>query len=683
MKKIIFSNYTKVIAALLFVVFITSGILTAINGITALYNEDKIIYGFEKDFSETHAFDSLLHAPEAAVFLAFNNYANELDDGTRGEIQNGTVNIDEKPIIESLESDLNNLYCKEKVDYFLEINGTVFTNCGAENINDLTNKQFFYIVSRDSDGFVNRRYSKSSFYIRPVVEEISIFDKNCSVTIAVSIKDEYVSQCKAIWERQATILNNTVKIDIVFIVATLLILIYLLCVCGKNHIGEQKSLWTDNIWVEVHLIAIIVFGLLDIAVCIFLLEEKVLLQPFLNLVAGTLTAVASAVIINSLLSVVRNIKCKKIVERSIIIRLVRCFFKTALVVLKWVCKKIKSYKSLLLQLISKKSSAVNIAMFLIYTATIAFCGLCIADDLNRYDYKWLVFFALITLAACFVFLHRIKDLEDIKKGISEIRKGDLAYKIPEPKCSDLKAVAENLNDIAKGLDDLVSAKLKAERMKTELITNVSHDLKTPLTSIINYTELLSKIEGLPEDANDYIKVIGAKSDRLKTLTQDLFDISKVQSGNETVDLEKIDVSILINQTLGEYDGEIKNSNLTFCVEMQKELYIMADGKKMSRVVSNLMNNILKYSMKNTRVFINTFEKDGDVIMEFKNISSYPMNFSAEEIVGRFVRGDQSRTAEGNGLGLAIAQSYTELCGGQFEIIIDGDMFKSVLIFRKV
>ena len=219
-------------------------------------------------------------------------------------------------------------------------------------------------------------------------------------------------------------------------------------------------------------------------------------------------------------------------------------------------------------------------------------------------------------------------------------------------------------------------------MKTELITNVSHDIKTPITSIINYTELLSKVDGLPEEAKDYVAVIAKKSDRLKNLTQDLFDISKVQSGNDEVVLEKLDVALLIGQALAEHDNEIQTSGLQFCVDTPKELFISADGRKMSRVMSNLIGNILKYTMQNTRVFISAADKAGVIEIVLKNISAYPLNFSAEEITGRFVRGDESRTAEGNGLGLAIVKSYTEICNGTFDVVLDGDMFKAILKFRK-
>lgn len=292
---------------------------------------------------------------------------------------------------------------------------------------------------------------------------------------------------------------------------------------------------------------------------------------------------------------------------------------------------------------------------------------------------------LAFIFAVFVVSVRIRDVEQIKKGISEVRQGNFTYCIPAVniKSEDMKLLAEDVNEIAFGLDQTVSDKLKAEKMKTNLITNVSHDLKTPLTSIINYTELLSKIENLPQEAKDYIEIIALKSDRLKVLTQDLFDISKVQSGNETVNFERIDVALLVEQTLAENDNEIKKLGITFCVNVgNDEMYIFADGRKMSRVLNNLIDNVLKYTLKNTRVFITVSENNGEVVTEFKNIASYPMDFVPEEIVGRFVRGDESRTAEGNGLGLAIVKSYTEICGGRFEIIVDGDMFKAIITFAK-
>ena len=284
--------------------------------------------------------------------------------------------------------------------------------------------------------------------------------------------------------------------------------------------------------------------------------------------------------------------------------------------------------------------------------------------------------------ASFLVAHRSKDLDEIKRGVSEIRNYNSSYKIPELKCEDLKELANNINDIGNSIDESVSAKMKAERMKTELITNVSHDLKTPLTSIISFTELLSKVDGLPKEAQDYVQVIAKKSDRLKNLTQDLFDISKAQSGNEEIVFEKLDAELLINQAIAEFDKEIESSDIKFCIDASKEMFFPADSRKMSRVVNNLISNILKYSMKNTRAFISAKETDNQIVLEFKNTSAYPLDFDAKEIMGRFVRGDESRTTEGNGLGLAIAKSYTELCNGTLDIVLDGDLFKAVIKFKK-
>ncbi len=219
-------------------------------------------------------------------------------------------------------------------------------------------------------------------------------------------------------------------------------------------------------------------------------------------------------------------------------------------------------------------------------------------------------------------------------------------------------------------------------MKTELITNVSHDLKTPLTSIISYSKLLEDMELMPEEARDYVKIISKKSDRLKALTSDLFDISKAQSGSDEISPEKLNASELIAQSMGELDGEIKKSELEFLVKADENLFFTADGKKMSRVMSNLILNAVKYSLKGTRVYINASEKDNKILLEIKNISAYPLDFDTDEITERFVRGDKSRSEEGNGLGLAIAKTYTELCGGSFRITTDGDLFKASLLFER-
>ena len=681
MKKIIYSNYTKFIAVVLFITSIVLGALTVTNGIAEYGNEKEVIYRFENDFSEARHFSHLLDAPESAIFNAYHNFylvdgETETVDKERPLIVNGET------IEQNIKKKLDDLYCADKINYYVKWNDTVFTNCGASSEQELMTAEFYRLATRDEKGNNEIVSSQNRYYSYPLLDELSLYDKTTSIVVCTSIKEEYANECKVIWDRQSTIINETFTSTIIYVIFALILFIYLLCVCGKNKDGEHKSMWLDNIWTEVHLVAMGGIGFGAVVLCVILLDEFYTGHfplNMMNMVVGISAAITSAVVITSLLSIIRNIKCKRFVESSIIVRVIRWCWKTFVKVLVWLRNGFVGYRNLLFKTLSKKTGVILISMLFAYTALIGLFGIFTLEAGNLF---WIfVGIALFGFASFFI-AHRSKDIDEIKKGVSEVRNGNVAYKIPELKSEDMKALATNINDIAKGLDESVSAKVKAERMKTELITNVSHDLKTPLTSIISYTELLANVEGLPEEAKDYAQIIANKSDRLKTLTQDLFDISKVQSGNESVVLEKLDVSLLINQSLGEHDNEIKKSELPFCVNAPKELYISADGRKMSRVISNLISNILKYTMKNTRVFISAYEENGEVIMEFKNIASYPMDFNAEEIVGRFVRGDESRTQEGNGLGLAIAKSYTEICNGKFEIVLDGDMFKAILKFRK-
>ncbi|MBQ7032651.1 MAG: HAMP domain-containing histidine kinase [Clostridia bacterium] len=684
MKKFLYSNYTKTIAVLLFIVSIVLGALTVTNGIAEYCNERELIYGFESDFNEARHFETLLVAPEGAVFNAVHDLYNQFDEEVIQALEKGFSIVDPGSYEGVIREWLDDMYCADKINYYVKWNNKVFTNCGATSEKELMTAQFYRLTKRDENGNIDRVSSQNRYYSYSFFDELSLYDMTPSIVICTSVKEAYVNECKVVWDRQATVVHDTFKIALICVIAALLLLIYLLCVCGKNKDGEHKSMWLDNIWTEVHLAAIGGTLLGAVVICVILLDDYFTGHfPYnlMNMVVGLVAAIASAVVITSTLSIIRNIKCKRFVESSIIVRVIRWCWRVFVKVVKWFIRKLKTFKNAISYSLSQKTGAILISMLFAYTAIISVCCLFTFLNFILFAFWIMVGFAVFGFA-CFVVSYRAKDIDEIRKGVSEVRNGNVAYKIPELKSEDMKALATNINDIAKGLDESVSAKVKAERMKTELITNVSHDLKTPLTSIISYTELLANVEGLPEEAKDYAQIIANKSDRLKTLTQDLFDISKVQSGNESVVLEKLDVSLLINQSLGEHDNEIKESELPFCVNAPKELYISADGRKMSRVVSNLINNMLKYSMKNTRVFITASDKDGEVVMEFKNIASYPMNFSADEIVGRFVRGDESRTQEGNGLGLAIAKSYTEICNGKFEIVLDGDMFKAILKFRK-
>ena len=247
----------------------------------------------------------------------------------------------------------------------------------------------------------------------------------------------------------------------------------------------------------------------------------------------------------------------------------------------------------------------------------------------------------------------------------------------------LREHGEHLNQISQGMSNAIEHQMKSERMKTELITNVSHDIKTPLTSIINYVDLIQKEAPDAQPFTDYVEVLGRQSQRLKKLIEDLVEASKAATGNLEVNLEPCDVGVLLDQMIGEYAEKLKQVQLDTVLDCPQEpLHIWADGRRIWRVFDNLLNNICKYSMPGTRVYVTVREESTMVMILFRNISKSQLNISSDELMERFVRGDSSRNTEGSGLGLSIAQSLTELQGGKLQLEIDGDLFKVTLWFPK-
>lgn len=246
----------------------------------------------------------------------------------------------------------------------------------------------------------------------------------------------------------------------------------------------------------------------------------------------------------------------------------------------------------------------------------------------------------------------------------------------------IKGNNKTFEDINKGFNESLGEQMKAERMKIALVTNVSHDLKTPLTSIISYVDLLSKEEDLSETVRDYVNVLSEKSNRLKNIVSDLFDLAKSTSGDIPLELESLDIKKLIEQTLADMEDEIEKSNLQIKTKLpENSLNIYSDGKKLYRVFQNVIDNALKYALPGTRVYVELEEIDGKAVAKIKNTAGYEMDFTAEEILQRFSRGDKSRTTEGSGLGLSIAESFTNVCGGKFKVEIDGDLFKVQISFN--
>lgn len=273
----------------------------------------------------------------------------------------------------------------------------------------------------------------------------------------------------------------------------------------------------------------------------------------------------------------------------------------------------------------------------------------------------------------------------LRKGAKEIANGNLSYTVDDKALLwDLKDHAHDLNHIRDGMNDAVEERLKSERFRTELITNVSHDIKTPLTSIVNYVDLLAKEQPESETQQEYIEVLQRQSSKLKKLIEDLIEASKASTGSLPVSLERCELGVLLDQTAGEYSEKLENAGLKLVLQKPEQpVTVLADGRHLWRVFDNLLNNIVKYAQPGTRVYLNLKSENGKARVTFRNISREALNLNAQELSERFVRGDSSRSTEGSGLGLSIAMSLTKLQKGTMDIAVDGDLFKVTLEFDTV
>jgi signal transduction histidine kinase len=295
---------------------------------------------------------------------------------------------------------------------------------------------------------------------------------------------------------------------------------------------------------------------------------------------------------------------------------------------------------------------------------------------------YLIMLAVIGLPLVMILIRRIGELNRIFEKTNELAAGKMGPNLDISGRSILTKLAENINVLKQGVKASQNAQAKSERLKTELITNVSHDLRTPLTSIISYAELLKKEDVSEVDRNAYLEIIDRKSKRLKLLIDDLFEVSKMASGSIELQKEKVDLVQLLQQALAEYDDNIKDSTLLFRFNTpETPIHAMVDGQKIWRVFDNLIGNILKYSLENSRVYISIEEKDGQVAISFKNVSKYELSDNIDELLERFKRGDVSRHTEGSGLGLAIAKSIVDLHEGSLDLDIDGDLFKVTIVLK--
>lgn len=583
------------------------------------------------------------------------------------------------------EADSDPFYSDFPGDYYGRYGTVVQKNADLDE-KGVLDSRFYCIVKKD--------HVETNI---PIYHSLSILNNPNSQpqesTLIVRLTDAQAAPIEQRWNEQRMLCYDMVKKVLLFGVAALVLFIYLLFVTGRKPEDEETHLVTiDRLFVEFNVVLAVGSAVLGVAVYIALLGEMtynsdvaILLWPSIAL----LTACA-ALTLELILSLVRNVKNRSFVARSFVLRAAKWCWKTIKQLCRWLIKTCKKAwhalgrgKDTVWKGLSKNYKTRNVVLiFLGYSALLAVLAMMfgVLMDYGEGFFVFVLGVVWFVIAAAFL-VNRIGGFEQIVEGLKRLRGGELTYKLEGLPAGVLSNMADDINSLGDGMQAAVQTEIRAERMKSELITNVSHDLKTPLTSILNYSDLLCQEHLTPDEANDYAKIIYQKGMRLKNLTSDLFDISKVQSGVEQVTQERLDACTLVRQALGEQDQALAGGEFVLKVSMpEHEVSILADGKKMSRVLENLIGNCIKYAMKGTRVFVSVRQTEEAAVIEIKNTANYAMDFDSSEITERFVRGDAARSTEGSGLGLAIAKSYVTACGGSLKVDVDGDLFKVLIHF---
>lgn len=448
--------------------------------------------------------------------------------------------------------------------------------------------------------------------------------------------------------------------------------VFLMCSAGhRGRYVEVQPGWGN--WVPVDVLVICYISCTSVAIAAVAdgYYSNPFLQIFALVIAGSLCA---AMTLGLLMSIAVRFKLGKWWQNSLV------YYAWSWVkrLLGWAWRMVKGAVALIckIPMVSKTMMAYGVITLVEFLMILIFTW-----EPGAYLLVWILYRIALLPAVVYVALV----LRKLQNGAKAIAEGDMNYQIStELMLPEFKKHAQNLNKIREGMTVAVEQKLKSERMKTELITNVSHDIKTPLTSIINYSDLIGKEPCDNPQILEYAQVLHRQSDRLKRLIEDLVEASKASTGNLEVHLAPCEVGVMISQTIGEYEQRLQTSQLTLVVnEPDKPIQIMADGRRLWRVFDNLMNNICKYSQPGTRVYLTLEEGQEDAVIIFRNTSRDPLNLSPDELMERFVRGDSARNSEGNGLGLSIARSLTELQKGTMSISIDADLFKVILRFPKI
>ncbi len=555
---------------------------------------------------------------------------------------------------------------------YTNIQQTSKTNSLEKLKQEITTNKKYWSISNDSIETNIDRLSEENIVRNKELQNLSEFSVNKQYYTAF---DETVNRFdsasditlnKVLYNETRELYNYSYPTLIVSIIIFAIEVIFLICSVG--YVKDKKEIylnWLDKIPLELLIFGFSLLFATEMAIliiCLSVVTVDVNLSMMLIMLAGYFSVLSGLCLLGTLL---KRIKSHTFFKNTITYR----FFR-------WVRNKYRNLKS---AVTSDKKIGRKIALYFI---GIVFISITLGLIFKEFGFLLDIVF---WIWCYYKIMKEIEKFKQIHDAVEKIYNGDTKIRIDVSLYTGvLKELSLYINDIAGGFTNAVEESLKSERLKTELITNVSHDIKTPLTSIINYVDLLKQEDIKDEKAKEYIEILDNKSQRLKKLIEDLVEASKASSGNIKINKEVLNVKELLNQITGEFEDKFNKRGLKIITKFPEEdIYIKADNRYLYRVLENVYSNITKYAEENTRVYLDCIIKDDEVSIYIKNISKDELNISTEELMQRFVRGDKSRNTEGSGLGLSIAKSLTELQGGQFNIYLDGDLFKVGIKFKKV
>ena len=636
-------------------------------------NEEKVIYNFalDNDLGEYVIYSEA----NAVKHVTFSNsddqeyFNNRYPDYKQQAIQDQLYEYEDA--IKELERYTDFYYC------------LVNTRTG----NEVSNREAEEIENLKINSFLDGRYTKGKvvydteyyynytdegklvnyFYYDNYLDSVSRILLNSGYTLYAGVSDNvetgngvFAKQYQAFESRR---LNAPRAVMAAAVGAILMIIstVYLVITAGKTSKNSEVTLIAvDYVFNDISTLIFLAVAYVSYILARRMIESiyymngewLIMLKGFICL----LFMIDVVVLINYLTCMSRQIKKRRLFSNTVVgyfIRWVASFFKESTFRI-WIilCLIMYAVINCLLMFVACKSySSIPVIILIIFD-----------------------------LAGIFFAARALTSIKKIMIAVKETSEGNFDKKVnPDDISPSLKNFATDVSNMQNGLKQAVGRAVKGEKMKTELITNVSHDLKTPLTSIITYVDLLKREELNNEKAENYVAILDEKTNRLKQLIEDLVEASKASSGNLAVTKNKINLRELIEQALGEFEERIEKSDLEFKINATEDVYIYADGRHMWRIAENLITNALKYAMPKTRVFIDIFSTERDGVLTIKNVSAIPIdNVDLKSLTERFVRGDASRTTEGAGLGLSITQSLSEIQDGRLEITADGDVFKATV-----